>query len=210
MLKTRIRQAVAIVLAALLLSTISVGYAAATDHALNKWQSKPYAGYNHYIGYHFASGFPTSTAWRDRVKNGAAKWNAVGTELYFANVSDSSSRDYMDIRYEDLLWPNGDKNGITSMVSVFGEVFGGNIAFNKSPDCCGCGGLSWYTGTGTSLPACSTDLYWTAIHEFGHAVMIGHSTRSSDTADIMWPSVTVSTAKRTLTAHDKATINAMY
>lgn len=207
---SRIRQAIAVAVTALVLGMASIGNVVATDHQLNRWQSKPYAGYNHYIGYHFDSSFPTSTAWRDRMKNGAAKWNAVGTELFFANVSDSSSRDYMDLRYEDLLFPNGDKNGITTMYSIFGEVYGGNIAINSSPDCCGCGGLSWYTGTGTSLPACSTDLYWTAIHEFGHAVMIGHSSRSSDTADIMWPSVSVSTAKRTLTSHDRATIDAMY
>ena len=71
-----------------------------------------------------------------------------------------------------------------------------------------------YDGSALFLPdwrACSSPqryLHETAIHEFGHALGLGHSSVAEAT---MWPSVSAcSTSLRTLAADDKAGIEALY
>lgn len=204
------RQPVWRALRALLVALLIAAVAGAPVSASNnrsKWQQKPYGVYLHYIGYDFLSSVPTG-AWRSRIVEGANTWNAEGRELYFANVSTTSPHDYNDITYEDLAFPNGDALAIATPISWLGEIYTGAIAFNTTPYHSSCGAIVWYTGTATTgLPPCSADLRSVAVHEFGHLVMLAHSSIS---ADVMYSTIPISGTKRSLGTHDRDMIRWMY
>jgi len=57
------------------------------------------------------------------------------------------------------------------------------------------------------VPPCHGDVRSVALHEFGHLVMLAHSSR---TGDIMYENLPIGASKRTLATHDKEMMWSMY
>jgi len=175
----------------------------ARDNTDQKWKAYPNCcpTINRYIRAWFSGSFP-STAFKDRVTDGASRWNNVGRDFKFVTTG-SSSNHQMVIDYKDLLWPNGDAWAIETNVKFLGggEIQSASISFNSTP-----GGSSWYTGTGTP-GATQGDVTSIATHEWGHAVALKHSQYS---ADEMWPYINPGQIKDLLTLHDKDGIKWLY
>lgn len=139
------------------------------------------------------------------MSDGAFQWNTLGRELRFANAAGTVN--YVNVNWDDLLWPNSSAWGITTNLPVLGDINHSILTINASPDKSGGGVWTWYCGQ-SAPPANEMDLWSVASHEWGHCVELHHSQQSADT---MYQYLNVGTTfQRSLTTHDKAGIQAMY
>jgi len=202
----RLHKAVSAALAAYLTLTFSVGQVVATDNDDRRWDPQQWDKYNYSPCYYFEADFPAGDA-RSRISNGRSLWNSVGRELWFGNRAPCSHATHAAIKvnWNDLLVPFNDDWAFVNNDHL-GDISDSTVNFNASPDKSGGGVWSWYWGTGE--PTGKVDGWSVAGHEFGHAVALGHTEQS--TSDLMYPYINVGQKKRALTAHDKASIGALY
>ncbi len=173
-----------------------------TDNKNKKWNVFAAYGYDHWITFKMDSSVPTGD-FRTYIERGRTEWNNVGRELWFS-WSQSTSSPKVVITYELLGWPNEGKLAIAIVYSCGGAYScTGTIAFNTTPSN---NATHWY---GNGLLSCpKVDLHSLSAHEFGHLVSLLHSGPSADTMYATIPCG--STAKRSLTTHDKAGIESYY
>lgn len=199
------RRLVPVAFAALLLWS-SVSPAEASHVNGRRWDRQQVGVRDYSPCYYFESDFPTGSH-RSRISDGRNAWNNQTRELYFAVITgcSQSTHNAIYVKWDDLLAPFNDDLAFVQL-DQFGDISDGIMNFNASPDKSGGGTWSWYVSTGDA-PGTHMDLWSTAVHEFGHCVETGHTTNS---ADVMFTPQYAGAEKRTLSTHDKQSINAMY
>lgn len=194
-----------VALVALAAPQLPAGAHAAADYYNSKWQR------DRSVEWRFTAGVP-DTAFRDRVRDGAGRWNSLGPSMHF----DKLSGDYAN--FDPYVCPGSyQKDGVhrrylsgdtlavtlTCRFSGTSELYSFQIVFDE--------GRSWYNGTGT--PGSNEfDTEGVATHEFGHAT--GWSGHFGDSWDVcqppdkhtMCPTIAPGTiGARALEEHDKHT-----
>lgn len=140
--------------------------------------------------------------WRQRVGNAAQTWNSVSTSSWWWT--------------ESLIGPEG-------LLNYYGIDGPGNVLAGTTPSLCGsnyCGfqmtvdsAETWYTGTGTPSSS-QNDLLSLLVHEFGHALGLGHtnvscSGTSRPTMCAGWPGGGL-TFWRSLESDDQTGVSSLY
>lgn len=128
----------------------------------------------------------------------------MGRELYFRYATGCNKN--AQVKWDDLLVPFNDDWAFVSN-DQFGDITDSTVNFNASPDKAGGGTWPWYWGL-NATPAGFVDGRSVAVHEFGHAVALGHTTQCS--CDVMWAYLNPGQYRRALSSHDRASISAMY
>lgn len=192
-----LRTATALIAAAALFYCGPAGVAGShnTDCKWSVYHASQEFGFNYYVRWHFEDSSDFSQSFRNRIQDGATRWNNVDRMLYFGFESSPSSGADLEVRWRAFTWPNESKVGQTT--SGFCPMTAVTMKFNSS--------YPWYTGTGT--PSGGYDALSVAVHEFGHAVALGHS---SYTSDVMFPDFDTTTVRRSLSQHDRAGISYLY
>lgn len=138
-----------------------------------KWKSDHHTGLN--ITWRFAPTFPSDSAKRDRVREGAGAWNAEGQDMKFEWLGSSSDAqpfscsDFSALSYNGISWDSLDGSGGTwarakvcwhTTSETYHTSHQFLIRFDSDD--------TWYDGTGTP-GSNQVDLKSLATHEFGHA-----------------------------------------
>lgn len=171
----RVRGILAVIWGAVaLLGSASVGAHTASDWYPAKWVN------DKNVNWKFASGFPTGTAPRARVKNGAAKWNQLNQTMGF--VFDSGA-DYAS--FSALTCPNTEQKDAVHWGTIDGPGTGAALATVCTfADAIGPPGSNtslhsfqlkfdsaenWFTSDSGTPGSNQPDMESLAAHEFGHA-----------------------------------------
>lgn len=177
-----------------------------------EWDPQQNGIYNYSPRYYYPDGSVPTTHWsgncRSRVSQGAGVWNAENRELRFASGTGFSK--WIKVKMADLSFPNNDDYAF-AYVDVWGDVSSADINFNSDVDLANEDRKFPYCGTGTP-PVDYYDYYGVATHEFGHTIVLNHSTTFADT---MYHSGTTCGCSdairwRTLTTHDRDGIDDKY
>lgn len=172
----------------------------ATHNLTNRiWDYSPSGSYDYAPRYTFVGSFPSLC--QTMFRAATAKWNLEYRELRFVEGTGSV---WLQAKYFDLGWPFNDDLAFTWM-DVITNISWAELNFNTSVDYGG-GTLTPWCGTATPGPS-QYDLLSVAIHELGHTHEQKHT---SSTADIMYPSISPGTTKRTLSSHDRASLYQLY
>jgi hypothetical protein len=95
-------------------------------------------------------------------------------------------------------WPDCDFTEPGGIVGCAKSPTGGRVGFDENE--------AWYTGT-SNPPGASPDLESIALHEFGHALGLSHSSVSTA---VMFPDISLGQKLRVLTQDDKIAYQALY
>jgi len=194
-------------LMAIALIATTASPAVATDNDDRRWDPQQYGIYNYSPCTFFESDFPSTSPTgnpRTRMLEGRDKWNAVGKELYYRSATGCDK--WLEMKWDDLLVPFNDDWGFVSN-DQWGDISNSTLNMNTSPDKSGGGTYPWYWGTGTP-PSTSVDGISVATHEYGQTVALGHT--SQCTCDVMYNYINPGETRRSLTAHDKESMGALY
>lgn len=177
------------------------------------------------LSWAFTSGFPDTTSYRNRVRDGLQPWASAATPLTWQENPEFSAT------YDPYLGCPSSKgrNGIfwrsdvdnyasvdDALAAVFkcskpsGEIWSASMVFDSTAD----GTHGWYAGTGTPGPG-QYDLWQVATHEWGHVMGLNHfaagSSECSSPKHTMCPSSGLQeTALRSLESHDIHTFESAY
>ena len=212
----------ALTLLTLLVGSVGGGVPAAAheseDYYVHRWQG------DRSLTYRFTTQVPTTPAIRDRIKAGAAKWNALGESLTMRKRGDDMAnfdpyRCPSAERTNAMHWRPIDGPGATAGTAITcwsstGALHSFQIIFDSEEN--------WYTGTQTPGPP-QMDLTSVSAHEFGHGAGFGAGANSGHfsaatplcpldaSLNTLCPTIVSGTTwSRTLAKHDKHTFRTAY
>ena len=190
----------------------------ANDYYVHRWDG------DLDLEYRFTSQVPLSPALRERIKEGAATWNALGESLTMSKRG-RDLPEYDPFRCPDVARTNGvhwrpiDGPGATAGSAITcwsssGALYSFQVLFDSEEN--------WYTGTATPGPT-EMDLISVSAHEFGHAAGFGAGAESGHfsaatplcpldaTLNTLCPAIVSGTTwSRSLARHDRHTFRTAY
>lgn len=183
-----------------------------TEPSWNTWErgylTRQVSSYKHYIPICLESavGGPTwniaGDARHARIENARSTWTLGGELLYFA--SNTSCATWRAGGGPFLSINRGPMDGADHAVTVgAGTLCNEAWGFSCSKEVVityDTSSIIWYTGTGAT-PAGQFDFWSYILHEMGHSMRCGP--HSSNSADVMYGSLSSGAYKRVLTATDK-------
>lgn len=138
------------------------------------------------VTWHFDNDYPTGNK-RDRVKDGAGKWNQQNQSMSFSfNSTDTSDQVWgycsSSTNMSTVFWFNyADPPGTDALGVTYTCVYSGDATRIKHFYMVFDTGNSWYAGTATDPPGNSDiDLWSVATHEMGHATGLGTAPDDND------------------------------
>lgn len=194
----------------MLAGTLAPPPTAGTHKNSYEWASLPYDQWDFYVRYRLSTTWPGGDNGTQAlmISHGRWQWNELPGQLHYAWAPAGQANRRIDVTYENLMFP---ATGWWAMMTVQTftadlKMYDVNIAFNDSPD-----GWPkdtfWWWSSSTSVPKNRVDAISVAVHEFGHAVALNHTT---STADVMYQTLNAGTHRRPLSSHDTSSVLSMY
>lgn len=148
-----------------------------------------YNGYYWHQGYaHYSIDSTVPSGWTTSIASGASAWNNAGTSFYFYTLGGSNYLYYKSLSPLSTL-------ATTTTTYSGNSISACTTTFNSNDPWSTTGALGYY------------DVQSVATHEFGHWLSLGHS---SNSAAVMYPTISSGVKKRTLNSDDTSGIQYIY